>query len=46
MHLPAIFLRNEPMVFDREQGSKSGLKNCSVVVVVVVVIVVVQYFLN
>ena len=37
-------------IFDREQRSKSGLKNYFVVVVVVVVVVVrlvvVQYFLN
>ena len=31
-------------IFDREQRSKSGLKNY--LVVVVVVLVVVQYFLN
>ena len=34
------------MIFDREQRSKSGLKNYLVVVVVVVRLVVVQYFLN
>ena len=31
------------VIFDREQRSKSGLKNC---LVVVVGLVVVQYFLN
>ena len=38
------------VIFDREQRSKSGLKNYLVVVVVVVLVVVlvlvVQYFLN
>ena len=33
-------------IFDREQRSKSCLKNYLVVVVVVVVRLVVQYFLN
>ena len=36
--LIVVFTRN---VFDREQRSKSGLKNCSVVVVFCVVVVVV-----
>ena len=41
------FKEHEHMVFDREQRSKSGLKNYLVVVVdVLVVVVVVQYFLN
>ena len=41
-NLYSIFLE----FFDREQRSKSGLKNYLVVVVLVVVLVVVQYFLN
>ena len=34
------FLSNMEKFFDREQRSKSGLKNCSIVVVVVVVLIV------
>ena len=44
MKVPAV-ARLKHSLFDREQSSKSGLKNCLVVVVVVLVLVV-QYFLN
>ena len=44
----SLLIVSTSFLFDREQRSKSGLKNYLVVVVVVVVVVrlVVQYFLN